>query len=422
MTLLETSTDIENVVPGSYATGALVFVDDPFEESSLDSMIVHVEPGPGDFLLPLLALYRRGAQAVLCHHLSKDHGIPAARELGIPLVTGIDRQIIAAEIGNIVTISGTKLHKGYVPQESTGIDEEALQLPSNMNLKLTLGFPDSVERHADLMEHVDGIAFVRLEFVILSLLRENIHPECALCEGDLDYLDKRLAEEIVKIVEPMKRLGKEAYLRTDDFSPNDLYNMQGGAELETLEQNPALGRRGIRRYAERPMLLDWQLRAMKLVLESGYDNIGLFPPMVSMREEFDTWKQTCEEALTTHADRMKWGVMIETPSAALLADQFAADTDFVIFGMNDLTQFTMAASRNDARLSHLLDPTGDPMKRLLKLALNNLQGVETILSGPPATDEAFVRELTKHGLGGISVEPDKMTVARMRRSLYNGDQ
>jgi phosphotransferase system enzyme I (PtsI) len=116
------------------------------------------------------------------------------------------------------------------------------------------------------------------------------------------------------------------------------------------EPNPALGVRGLRIAAERPELLDHQLDAIAVAAARSSADVWVMAPMVSVvSEAIDVAERIRRRGLTA-------GVMIETPSAALLADRLLQHVDFVSIGTNDLSQYTFAADRMAASLSHLTDP------------------------------------------------------------------
>lgn len=117
-----------------------------------------------------------------------------------------------------------------------------------------------------------------------------------------------------------------------------------------IEPNPALGVRGLRIAADRPELLEHQLDAIALAADGAAADVWVMAPMVAVPSE------AAEFAEKVHARGLKAGVMIETPSAALLVDRLLEHVAFVSIGTNDLSQYTFAADRMSAGLSHLTDP------------------------------------------------------------------
>jgi len=117
------------------------------------------------------------------------------------------------------------------------------------------------------------------------------------------------------------------------------------------EENPALGRRGLRLSAERPELLDAQLEALAVAARDTGADVRVMAPMVATADEADWFARRVRENGLPKA-----GVMIEMPGAALRSEHVLRDVDFGSLGTNDLAQYTMAADRMQGVLSDLLDP------------------------------------------------------------------
>ena len=131
------------------------------------------------------------------------------------------------------------------------------------------------------------------------------------------------------------------------------------------EENPFLGERGIRLCLKRPQLLRQQVRAILRAAEFG--NLRIMFPMVSDLSEWRAAKAIVEEARAElYAPEVELGIMIEVPSAALMADVFADEVDFFSIGTNDLTQYTLAIDRTHASLSGQSDGLHPAVLRLVK--------------------------------------------------------
>jgi phosphocarrier protein FPr/phosphocarrier protein len=131
------------------------------------------------------------------------------------------------------------------------------------------------------------------------------------------------------------------------------------------EENPALGLRGVRTSLAFPELLRTQLRAVLAV--RGPAQCRLLLPMISDVEEIQAVRRLLEEVCGElgRAERIRVGVMIETPAAALLAERIAAVADFLSIGTNDLTQYTLAMDRGHPQLAARLDALHPAVLRLI---------------------------------------------------------
>ena len=134
------------------------------------------------------------------------------------------------------------------------------------------------------------------------------------------------------------------------------------------EDNPALGRRGVRLSLHRPDLLATQLRAILAAVPAAQCRIMV--PMVVDRDELRAVRRLLDEAArAVGADaQVPLGVMIETPAAALMAESIAAEADFLSIGTNDLTQYALAADRGNPAVATLLDPLHPAVLRLIASA------------------------------------------------------
>lgn len=131
------------------------------------------------------------------------------------------------------------------------------------------------------------------------------------------------------------------------------------------EENPALGLRGIRLGLARPDMLDTQLRAILKSVPGGQCRIML--PMIVDVLELRTVRAHLDAAMSAvgRTDPVQLGVMIETPAAAMLADQLAAEADFLSIGTNDLTQYGLAVDRTNSAVSAKIDALHPAILRLI---------------------------------------------------------
>jgi phosphocarrier protein FPr/phosphocarrier protein len=188
---------------------------------------------------------------------------------------------------------------------------------------------------------------------------------CGLLRTEFLFLDRAAAPDETEQRETYQRIaqaleGRPLVIRTLDVG--------GDKPLAYLplpaEENPALGLRGIRVSLWRPELLRAQLRAMLAVEPAGQCRILL--PMITAVDELTRVRVMVDELRAElGAPPVALGVMIETPAAALLAEQFARDADFLSIGTNDLAQYTLAMDRGNAGLAAQIDAAHPAVLRLI---------------------------------------------------------
>jgi phosphoenolpyruvate-protein phosphotransferase len=182
------------------------------------------------------------------------------------------------------------------------------------------------------------------------------------------------------------------------------------------EDNPALGLRGVRTSLWRPELLRTQLRAVMRVVPQGQCRILL--PMVNDVEELQAIRRVAEECAreTGIAALPALGVMIETPAAALLAEQLARHCDFLSIGTNDLAQYALAIDRGHAELARRLDPLHPAVLRLIAAAAEGarLNGKGISVCGAMGSDVNALPILIGLGVNEVSATPG--AIPRLKRA------
>jgi phosphoenolpyruvate-protein kinase (PTS system EI component) len=169
------------------------------------------------------------------------------------------------------------------------------------------------------------------------------------------------------------------------------------------ETNPSLGRRGIRFLREYPELLKTQLRAV-LELAREFD-VRVLVPMVTLPDDVSVVKEClaklCSELRISSPPGL--GAMIETPAAALAAQEIVKHVDFLSFGTNDLTQYAFAADRENAAVEHYYKDASDVIFRLLRLTHDDVPDVPLSLCGELAGRAEHIPKLLPCGIRTFSV-------------------
>lgn len=182
------------------------------------------------------------------------------------------------------------------------------------------------------------------------------------------------------------------------------------------EENPALGRRGLRLSQARPELLETQLKALAAAASATGADVRVMAPMVATVDEAQWFADQ-----VAAAGLPKSGVMIEVPAAALGARHVLAPVDFGSLGTNDLAQYTMAADRMQGALSDLLDPWQPAVLNVIKVACAGAAelGKPMGVCGESGGDPLMALVLTGLGVSSLSMAPSKVPAVRFALSRHS---
>ena len=346
------------------------------------------------------------------------HAAIVSRELGIPCVVGTKEATKKLKDGMLITVDGTRgvVYEGIVKSLVKKEEEEKAEgkvvvagapLITATEIKVNVSMPEVAERAA--ATGADGVGLLRAEHMILGI---GAHPIKFIREGKEEELVDRLVEGIRTVVEAF--YPRRVWYRTLDAPTNEFRELPGGEE-EPEERNPMLGWRGIRRGLDQPELLRAEFKAIKRLVDEGYDNIGVMLPLVSHPEQVRRAKEIAlEVGLVPHRD-VEWGVMIETPASALIIEDLIKEgIDFISFGTNDLTQYTLAIDRDNEQVSKLYDETHPAVLKLIKHVIEvcKKHGVETSICGQAGSDPKMARLLVRLGIDSLSANPDAVELIR----------
>jgi phosphotransferase system enzyme I (PtsI) len=208
--------------------------------------------------------------------------------------------------------------------------------------------------------------------------------------------------------------GKEVIIRTLDIG--------GDKAIDYLsidrEDNPFLGHRAIRYCLDNKELYKKQIRA--LLRAAQYGDIKIMLPLVTTVEEVRQAKELVEECARElesegkHYAKTPIGVMIETPSAALISDLLAKEVDFFSIGTNDLTGYVMAVDRGNAKVSNLYNTHQTAVLRAIEMTIKNAKkaGIMVGMCGESAADTTLIPKLVEWGLDEFSVTPSSILQTR----------
>jgi pyruvate,water dikinase len=292
-----------------------------------------------------------------------------------------------------------------------------------------LGHPDKAFKYSFLPN--DGVGLMRMEFIINNSI--GIHPMA------LHRFDEVKDKEVRKLIESRSRTygNKEDYfihklaeataviaaafypkdviVRMSDFKSNEYANLIGGKQFEPSEENPMIGFRGASRYYH-PLYreaFEMECKAMKMVRDDmGFDNVKLMIPFCRTVEEGLKVSELMEQLGLKRGDRgLELYMMVEIPSNALLAEEFAKHFDGFSIGSNDLTQLTLGADRDSELLSEIFSPFDPAVMQLIRMTIEkaNAAGVKVGLCGQAPSDyPEYASFLVECGIDSISFNSDAL--------------
>ncbi|WP_340539337.1 phosphoenolpyruvate--protein phosphotransferase [Nocardioides sp. GXZ039] len=328
------------------------------------------------------------------------HTAIIARQLGIPCVVGA-AGVLEIATGADVLVDGTT---GSVvldadPDDArekvaaAAADREALDAwtgpgstSDGFRVKILANVADGESARAAATGPVEGIGLFRTELSFLNRSEEPTVEEQAAIYGEvLDAFGGEGAQDG----------GRYVVVRTLDAGSDK------PVAYATLpgEENPALGVRGLRLSFGNPGLLERQLDAIAAAAQSSGTETWVMAPMVA------TVAEAREFSAQVRERGLKSGVMVEVPSAALLAHQMLEEVDFLSIGTNDLTQYTMAADRMATDLSHLTDPWQPAVLQLIAITAEAGQqaGKPVGVCGEAAADPILACVLVGMGITSLSM-------------------
>ncbi len=353
------------------------------------------------------------------------HAAIVSRELGIPCVVGTGEATSIIPENSQVTLDGNKgiVWEGILvdtekKEESTEEPTVVLQAPLTVTeVKVNVSMAEAAKKAA--ATGADGVGLLRTEHMMLTT---GVHPKKYINEGNEAELVRVLVENILKVADSF--YPKPVWYRTLD-APTDEFQSLDGGEGEPHEHNPMLGWRGIRRELDEPEILLAEFKAIKKLHEQGYTNIGIMLPLVQHPDELKEAKKIARQAGLKPQKNIEFGIMVETPAAAMTIEDFIAEgLDFVSFGTNDLTQYTLAIDRNNEKVADLYAESHPAVLKLIERVIIecNKAGVKTSICGQAGSIPAIVEKLVELGITSVSANTDAVatvreTVARVEQKL-----
>lgn len=350
------------------------------------------------------------------------HSAIMARSLQIPCVVGTvnitenckeNDMILVNALNGEVTINPSieliKEFEGKIVQLKHNVEnikqfkDKLTYTKDNVQTKICANIGSTKDLDKVLSSGAEGIGLFRTEFLYMD--SQHLPTE------------EEQFESYKKVLETMG--DKPVVIRTLDIG--------GDKELSYLpfkhELNPFLGYRAIRLCLDQPDIFKTQLRA--LLRASIYGNLKIMFPMIAIVEEFLDAKKILKEIeldLINEgievSSNYEVGMMVEIPSVAILADQFAKHVDFFSIGTNDLIQYSFAADRSNEKVSYLYQPLNPSLLRLIKYVIDcsHKEGKWTGVCGEVASDKEVIPLLIGMGLDELSMNTSSVLYSRYQIS------
>ena len=347
------------------------------------------------------------------------HTAILARSLQIPAVLGLGEAIEELKPGQTVLLDGfngfviispseqTLFEYGQLVERQSSIEESLDEIRTEPAKTLdghTIILSANIERAGDVeavrKSGATGVGLFRTEFLFIN--RSDLPNEEEQFQAYKKVTESLAPEPVI--------------IRTLDLGGDKLLSHVNVA----AEMNPFLGWRAIRLCLEEKDLFRTQLRA--ILRASAFGDLKIMYPMVSGMDELDAANVLLDECRyqlraegVEFAENLEIGVMIETPSAAMIADSLARCVQFFSIGTNDLIQYSLAVDRLNEKIAHLYEPTHPGILRLIKTTVDSgqAQKIWTGVCGEMAGELSMVPLLIGLGVAELSVVPSLVPRVKM---------
>jgi multiphosphoryl transfer protein len=367
----------------------------------------------------LLALNRRWLQGLVLEHSgTTSHALILARSLGIPALVGvkdaqsslpIGQEVIMDANRGLITAPVTPLLERFYEREQKTLERRQELLPHNASARVatTDGSTLEIAANASSLEEsslafengADGIGLFRTEMAFLQS-RSSLSEE----------------EQFSAYAQVVRAAGEKPVI----FRTLDLGGDKAPAYLNLSgENNPFLGYRGVRIYAEFEDLLQAHLCA--ILRASTFGRVQIMAPMISSAEEVIHFKAAVAKARQELAVRgcavaqnVPIGIMIEVPSAAFILHELCAEVDFFSIGTNDLSQYFFAADRNNPKIARLSNVQHPGFIRFLKKIVDEIKGAGKWVGvcGEMAAENRYLSLFVGLGVDEISIPAPQIRLAK----------
>ncbi len=353
------------------------------------------------------------------------HSVILARTMGIPCVVGMGEPFNNIPKEGMLAIDGKNGEVVYDPDEKTrakyqsligayGREKASLEdfrgkeavTKSGHKVIVAANIGSVADAQLALDNDCGGVGLFRSEFVYLE---------------SEDFPSEEKQFEIYKAV-LQKLAPRQVVIRTLDLGSDKqapYFNISD-------EENPALGYRAIRICLKEQHIFTTQLRA--LLRASAFGSLAVMFPMIThieqvikIKEIVKKTKAQLDKENLPYSKDVQWGIMVETPAAALLSDKLAPLVDFFSIGTNDLTQYTLAVDRTNGKIKDLFDSSNEAVLRFIEMTADNARknGIWVGICGESAANTSLTDFYMKLKIDELSVSPS--SILKVKRAVTESE-
>lgn len=361
---------------------------------------------------------------VTVHGSTNSHTAILARMMNIPALIGVPVNLDEIHTGMKAVVDGLKGEVIFEPSEEicAGAEAKVREEQEKYKLLQTLKGKENVTlsgKKIDIYANIGSVADV-------GYVLENDAGGIGLFRSEFLYLGREdfptEEEQFQAYRQALQTMaGKKVVIRTLDIGADkqvDYFNLGN-------EDNPAMGYRAIRICLKQPDIFKTQLRA--LFRAAIYGNLSVMYPMITAVEEVQKIYDIVAEVKAELDEQQipykvpEQGIMIETPAAVMVSDELAEIVDFFSIGTNDLTQYTLAVDRQNAKLDDFYNPHHKAILRMIKMVADNAHkcGKWVGICGELGADLELTEEFLRIGIDELSVAPSM--VLKVRKAVREAD-
>ena len=356
---------------------------------------------------------------VTVHGSTNSHTAILARMMNIPALIGVKMNLEELQTGMTAVVDGFGGKVTFEPDEELKAQTEARMQEEEEKLKLLqeLKGKENITldgRKINIYANIGSVGDI-------GYVMENDAGGIGLFRSEFLYLGRNdfpTEEEQFQAYKQAVQMmaGKKVIIRTLDIGADkqvDYFNLGN-------EDNPAMGYRAIRICLKQPEIFKTQLRA--LLRAAVYGNLSIMYPMITSTEEVKRIYEIVaevEEELKAQEIQYKipeQGIMIETPAAAIISDRLAEMVDFFSIGTNDLTQYTLAIDRQNAKLDMFYDSHHPAVLKMIQMVIDSAhkEGIWAGICGELGADTTLTEQFVAMGIDELSVSPAMVLPVRER--------